>query len=122
MASDHRRNVGPMQAAARCERIKRNGERCRAPAVTGRARCRAHGGKAGAPAGNSNALIHGMHTKAARERDRTARALIKLARGLLGEIGALPDQRRLSGKSLALLAPGDRQGRGHQVLEVKTGG
>jgi glucans biosynthesis protein len=91
MASDHPRNVGPMQAAARCERIKRNGERCRAPAVAGRRRCRAHGGKAGAPPGNSNALKHGMHTKASRERDRAARTLIKQAKVLLADVGSLPD-------------------------------
>jgi len=91
MASDHPRNVGLMQAAARCERIKRDGERCRAPAVTGRTRCRAHGGKAGAPPGNSNALSHGLHTKAARERDRAARTLIREIRALLADIGSRPD-------------------------------
>ncbi|KPL68503.1 hypothetical protein SZ64_10550 [Erythrobacter sp. SG61-1L] len=83
MASDHVRNVGPMQRARRCQRIKRNGERCRAPAITGRGLCRSHGGKAGAPKGNRNALKHGLYTGAARERDRRARALLRQIREVL---------------------------------------
>jgi hypothetical protein len=77
MASDHPRNVGPMQSAPRCERIKRDGACCRAPAVTGRKLCRAHGGKAGAPKGNHNALKRGAFTMESLEQDRTARAWLK---------------------------------------------
>lgn len=91
MASDHPRNVGPMLGAPRCERIKRNGERCRAPAVRGRTRCRAHGGKAGAPKNNRNALKEGMFTAPMLERDRVARAYLKLAKAALSEMGSLLD-------------------------------
>ncbi len=83
MASGHVRNIGPMQAAPRCQRIKRNGERCRAPAVTGRRLCRCHGGKAGAPMGNRNGLKHGLYTGKALERDRKARALLRQIREVL---------------------------------------
>ena len=83
MVSDHVRNIGPMQRAPRCQRIKRNGEPCRAPAVTGRRLCRCHGGKAGAPRGNRNALKHGLYTGAALERDRRARALLRQIRDVL---------------------------------------
>lgn len=62
---DHPRNTGPTIASARCGAKTRSGAPCRAPAVQGRARCRMHGGApgTGAPAGNRNALKHGMFTR-----------------------------------------------------------
>ena len=98
MASDHIRNIGPMQAAAKCEKIKKNGERCRGQACRGRKLCRSHGGKAGAPRGNQNALKHGAYTRKSRERFSRARTLVKTATALLKEIGPLPHEVKIEEK------------------------
>ena len=98
MASNHIRNIGPMQAAPRCEKTKKNGKRCGGMAVKGRRLCRSHGGKAGAPKGNQNALKDGLYTKTSRARDQAARELVKQARALLGAIAAAPgDKARARG-------------------------
>jgi hypothetical protein len=47
MAGDHRRNTEPMLNAPRCGAKTRSGAPCQAPAVSGKARCRMHGGAAG---------------------------------------------------------------------------
>ncbi len=53
-----------MLASPRCGAKTRKGTPCQAPAVSGRARCRMHGGArgSGAPKGNKNALKTGAHT------------------------------------------------------------
>lgn len=53
-----------MLASPRCGARTRSGEPCRSPAVTGKTRCRMHGGAkgSGAPVGNRNALKHGVFT------------------------------------------------------------
>ena len=58
----HPRNTGPMLASRRCGAKTRSGRPCRSPAVSGKARCRMHGGAAGsgAPRGNQNALKQGI--------------------------------------------------------------
>ena len=65
--SPHPRNTAPMLASQRCGAQTRSGQPCRAPAVTGKARCRMHGGAigSGAPNGNRNALKHGVFTREA---------------------------------------------------------
>ncbi len=53
-----------MRASPRCGAKTRKGTTCEAPAVSGKARCRMHGGArgSGAPKGNKNALKTGAHT------------------------------------------------------------
>lgn len=53
-----------MRESARCGARTRRGSPCRAPAVSGKKRCRMHGGAAGsgAPIGNQNALKDGRYT------------------------------------------------------------
>ena len=50
-------------ASPRCAKT-RSGAPCKTPPVTGKKRCRMHGGAAGsgAPIGNQNALKHGRYT------------------------------------------------------------
>ncbi len=58
-----------------CGATTRHGTPCRLPPVTGKTRCRMHGGAkgSGAQPGNQNALVHGYYTAAARaERKRLA--------------------------------------------------
>ena len=77
MASNHQRNTEPMLRSVRCGASTRSGAPCRAPAVAGAHRCRMHGGKgSGAPAGNRNAVKHGLYGKASLDKDRDARLLI----------------------------------------------
>ena len=45
--SEHIRNAGPMLASPRCGAKTRSGGACRSPAVSGRKRCRMHGGARG---------------------------------------------------------------------------
>jgi hypothetical protein len=69
MSAAHKRNTGAMLASPRCGAKTRLGTSCRAPAVSGKKRCRMHGGAraSGAPKGNKNALKHGTYTKAAHQ-------------------------------------------------------
>lgn len=62
-----------------CGAKTRKGGPCRMPPVTGKTRCRMHGGttsaskRSGAPKGNQNAFVHGYYSAAARaERKRLA--------------------------------------------------
>ena len=77
-----------MRASRRCGARTRSGTPCRAPAVSGKARCRMHGGArgSGAPIGNQNALKHGMYTKEALEERRALRSLIREMQESLQEI------------------------------------
>lgn len=62
--SGHPRNIAPMQNAPRCGAETRKGTPCDSPAISGKARCRMHGGKgSGAPKGNCNALRQGLYSK-----------------------------------------------------------
>ena len=73
---------GPDWPGQRCEAIARSGVQCRNPAVSGRKRCRSHGGKAGAPKGERNGNYrHGEYTQEAMDRHRQDRAkLLELKR------------------------------------------
>jgi len=84
----HRRNTEPMLASARCGAKTRSGGSCRAPAVTGKKRCRMHGGGvgSGAPVGNHNALTHGGYTGEVIEMRRKVAELMRGARLTLREM------------------------------------
>ncbi|WP_287437215.1 HGGxSTG domain-containing protein [Maritimibacter sp.] len=58
-----------MLSSPRCGAKTRSGTPCKSPAVSGRARCRMHGGSSGsgAPAGNRNAFKHGLYSKEVQE-------------------------------------------------------
>ena len=76
MAGQHRRNTTAMRQSPRCGARTRKGTPCQAPAVSGKARCRMHGGAegSGAPLGNQNALKHGLHTRKAKQMRQLIRA------------------------------------------------
>ena len=61
---------------------------CLSPAVTGKKRCRMHGGApgSGAPRGNKNALKHGRNTREAIEQRRQLRALLRRSLMLIQKI------------------------------------
>ena len=65
-----------------------NGNPCRCPAMSGKARCRIHGGAAGsgAPRGNVNALKHGNTPAASKAFKRDARQAIQLNYEFLKEL------------------------------------
>jgi hypothetical protein len=78
MTAAHKRNTRPMLSSLRCGARTRSGGSCRAPAVSGKRRCRMHGGApgSGAPRGNQNARTHGLYTSEAKAERRRIRALI----------------------------------------------
>ena len=75
-----------LNQSPRCGARNRRGMPCQSPAVTGRARCRLHGGAdgIGAPPGNRNALKHGRYTAEAIARRREVAALLRACRDQLG--------------------------------------
>jgi len=79
MVGQHTRNVAPMRNALRCGAKTRKGTPCQAPAVSGKKRCRMHGGAkgSGAPMGNQNALKHGLYTAESRAFAKHVRDLIR---------------------------------------------
>ena len=85
MTRNHRRNIGPMLSSRRCGARTRSGKPCASPAVSGKKRCRMHGGAygSGAPRGNKNALKHGLYTREAIAQRRQLRQLIRQARNTL---------------------------------------
>jgi hypothetical protein len=89
MAGNHKRNTGPLLASLRCGARTRRGVACRAPAVSGKKRCRMHGGAkgSGAPKGNKNALKHGAFTKQALQSRTEFRGVIAEARKLVRDVG-----------------------------------
>jgi hypothetical protein len=86
--SDHISNTGPMLASRRCGAKTRCGGACRSPAVSGRKRCRMHGGAhgSGAPRANRNARKHGLFTRDAIAERRQIQVLLGEARKLLEEM------------------------------------
>lgn len=85
---DHERNTAPMAASPRCGAKTRKGSACLSPAVSGKKRCRMHGGAArsGAPKGNQNALKHGAFTRKRLEEHRELMQLIRASQETLREI------------------------------------
>lgn len=85
----HRRNTSPMLLShAVGPACTRRGTACRAPAVSGKQRCRMHGGArgSGAPKNNRNAFKHGHTTREAIERRARLRGLVGAARELISKI------------------------------------
>lgn len=79
---ENKADVDAMLSSPRCGAKTRHGTPCQAPSVSGKKRCRMHGGAAGsgAPKGNKNAWKHGDYsatTKAEKKRiqDITRRAM-----------------------------------------------
>jgi hypothetical protein len=74
-----------MRDSPRCGAKTRVGGSCLAPAVSGKQRCRMHGGAAGsgAPVANQNALKSGLHTRDAREMKQHVRMLIEMSKDSL---------------------------------------
>lgn len=72
--------------APRCGALTRSGATCRQAAVSGRKRCRMHGGApgSGAPKGNRNSLKHGHWTAEAMQARRLVSKMLSEARNLLG--------------------------------------
>lgn len=87
MTGAHPRNTGPMRQSPRCGARTRRGTPCEAPAVSGRKRCRMHGGSkgSGAPKGNQNALKHGEYTREAREFRKHVRELLQSGKEMLDD-------------------------------------
>ena len=85
MTGDHPRNTGPMLLSQRCGAKTRSGKPCMSPAVSGKKRCRMHGGApgSGAPRGNNNALKHGLYTREAIENRQQLRAMLRQSRMLI---------------------------------------
>jgi hypothetical protein len=79
------RDPSRLNQAPRCHAQTRQGTPCRQPAVTGRKRCRMHGGAdgIGGQPGNRNALKHGLYTAEAIARRREVAALIRACRDQL---------------------------------------
>ncbi len=88
----HPRNTGPMKLSPRCGARTRGGGAGRAPAVSGRARCRMHGGSvgSGAPRGNKNALKSGLYTAEALAELQRAKAGMRETWALLGDLSSAP--------------------------------
>jgi len=88
MTGEHSRNTGPMLSSPRCGAKTRSGKPSMSPAVSGKRRCRMHGGAqgSGVPRGNKNALKHGLHTRKAIEERRQLRALMRQSRMLIQKI------------------------------------
>ena len=85
MISKHLRNTSAMLSSPRCGARTRSGKPCRSPAVSGKRRCRMHGGApgSGAPRGNQNALKNGMYKREALEARRLVQDLLRQSRMLL---------------------------------------
>jgi uncharacterized protein YjcR len=88
MMGNHPRNTGPMLSSRRCGAKTRSGKPCMSPAVSGKNRCRMHGGApgSGAPRGNKNALKHGRYTREAVEERRQVQALLRQVRMVLQSV------------------------------------
>jgi hypothetical protein len=84
----HKRNTAAMHKTRRCGARTRSGAPCRAPAVTGRTRCRMHGGAkgSGAPGGNQNRQEHGLYGRENVAKHRAVMDLIRRSEALLADI------------------------------------
>jgi hypothetical protein len=79
----HATETGPDSSPGRCGARTRSGALCKSAPVTGRRRCRMHGGAAGsgAPSGERNGNFrHGRYTKEVAATRRWIREAIELLR------------------------------------------
>jgi hypothetical protein len=74
-----------LSGAPRCGARTRAGTPCRCPAVSGKARCRMHGGAqgSGGQPENRNARKHGMRSKAWTDERRLLNELMREARTII---------------------------------------
>ena len=88
MTSNHPRNIRSMLSSPRCGAKTRSGMPCMSSAVSGKKRCRMHGGAfgSGAPLGNKNALKHGLFTREAIKERRQRQDLWRQSRQLIRAI------------------------------------
>ncbi|WP_082179867.1 HGGxSTG domain-containing protein [Asticcacaulis sp. AC402] len=72
-------NISRAHLSRRCGAKTRSGKPCQSPAVSGKARCRMHGGKSpGAPVGRANGRYrHGIYTKACQDDLRRIREIVR---------------------------------------------
>jgi len=71
----------------KCFARTRRGTLCQTPRVTGRKRCRMHGGTSdGAPKGNKNAFKHGKYSKVIIENRKRTMQLRREFRALLAKL------------------------------------
>jgi len=72
-----------------CGARTREGTPCSNLPVTGKKRCRIHGGAkgSGAPLGNKNALKHGLYTAEAIAERKSARKVLEESLALLEQLG-----------------------------------
>lgn len=85
---DHSHHAMAKLVQSRCGAKTRAGTECRSPPVSGKKRCRMHGGAkgSGAPSSNQNALKHGRYTREALEERRQMMALYRQACAILREL------------------------------------
>lgn len=88
MTQPSRHDTDRLNASPRCGAKTRSGKSCRAPAVSGKARCRMHGGASGsgAPKGNTNALKHGYYSAEAKEMRRLIGNLSRKTREIIDDM------------------------------------
>jgi len=80
-------NNAIQQEKSNCGAKTRKGHPCRTPPVTGRKRCRMHGGtNNGAPKGSQNALKHGYYTKVNIAKRSEMQKIIREFKALSGEL------------------------------------
>ena len=74
-----------MHQSPRCGARTRSGSPCQSPVVSGKRRCRMHGGAegSGARVGNRNALKHGRYSRATVEFRRRMQELLREASELI---------------------------------------
>ena len=85
--ADIARRLANLAKARRCGAKTRAGHPCKQAAVTGRARCRMHGGAHGSsgPQGNRNGNFkHGLYTHEAKMLRRAMRAKVQEIKALVG--------------------------------------
>jgi len=84
MANQSNNAVQPARLAdaPRCGARTRAGTECQSPAVSGKRRCRMHGGtNPGAPIGNRNARKHGGYSAKAMAAARYLKMIARIVRG-----------------------------------------
>ena len=91
--ADIERRLANLAKAPRCGARTRAGHPCRQAAVTGRARCRMHGGArgSGGPRGNRNGNFkHGLWTRESVNFRKAMRGKVREIRGLLRAFSSDP--------------------------------
>ena len=104
---DVARRLSNMAKARRCGAKTRAGHPCRQAAVTGRARCRMHGGAkgSGGPRGKRNGNFkHGLHTREAQTNRRAMRAKIREIEAVVRAAEQPRHSNRKSGRSAPTFA------------------